>query len=40
MDRETLYYMTDVENFVSYKITASVHNGVSLWGKESGNNSQ
>jgi hypothetical protein len=31
MDRDTLYYITGVENFVSYKIKVSVYNGVSLW---------
>jgi len=39
-DRDTLYYITGVENFVSYKIKASVYNGVGLWEKEFGNNSQ
>jgi len=38
-NRETLLYK-GVENFVSYKIKASLYNGVSLWEKEFGNNSQ
>jgi hypothetical protein len=40
MDRDTLYYITGVENFVSYKIKTSVNIGVSLWEKEFGNKSQ